>query len=30
MALTDTFVKQVKHTGKATDDKHAGGSAKHL
>ena len=30
MALTDTFVKQVKHTGKATGDKHSDGKSMYL
>ena len=30
MALTDTFVKQVKHTGKPTGDKHTDGGAMYL
>ncbi len=30
MALTDTFVKQVKHTGKPTGDKHTDGSGMYL
>lgn len=30
MALTDTFVRQVKHTGKATGDKHSDGAGMYL
>lgn len=30
MALTDTFVRQVKHTGKASGDKHADGGGMYL
>ena len=30
MALTDTFVKQVKPTGKPTGDKHTDGGGMHL
>lgn len=30
MALTDTFVKQVKHTGKPTGDKHTDGGGMYL
>ena len=30
MALTDTFVRQVKHTGKATRDKHTNGGGLYL
>ena len=30
MALTDTFIKQVKHTGKATGDKHTDGGGMYL
>ena len=30
MALTDTFVRQVKHTGKATGDKHTDGGSMYL
>lgn len=30
MALTDTFVRQVKHTGKAAGDKHADGAGMYL
>lgn len=30
MALTDTFVKQVKHTGKITGDKHSDGNSMYL
>ncbi|CAM3757786.1 Arm DNA-binding domain-containing protein [Polaromonas hydrogenivorans] len=30
MALTDTFVRQVKHTGKATGDKHTDGAGMYL
>ena len=30
MALTDTFIKQVKHTGKATGDKHADSGGMYL
>ena len=30
MALTDTFVKQVKHTGKPTGDKHTDGDGMYL
>jgi hypothetical protein len=30
MALTDTFTKQVKHTGKASGDKYADGDSMHL
>ena len=30
MALTDTFVKQVKHSGKPTGDKHTDGSGMYL
>ena len=30
MALTDTFVKNTKHTGKATGDKHADGGGMYL
>jgi integrase len=30
MALTDTFVRQVKHTGKATGDKYTDGGAMYL
>ena len=30
MALTDTFIKQVKHTGKSTGDKHTDGGGMYL
>lgn len=30
MALTDTFVRQVKHTGKLSGDKHANGGGMYL
>lgn len=30
MALTDTFVNQIKHTGKASGDKHADGGGMYL
>ena len=30
MALTDTFVKQVKHTGNAAGDKHRDGAGMYL
>ena len=30
MALTDTFVRQVKHSGKASGDKHADGAGMYL
>jgi len=30
MALTDTFVRQVKHSGKPTGDKHTDGDAMYL
>lgn len=30
MALTDTFVKKVKHTGSASGDKHADGGGMYL
>lgn len=30
MALTDTFVRQVKHSGKASGDKHADGQGLQL
>ncbi|MDP2406905.1 MAG: hypothetical protein Q8S71_05965 [Hydrogenophaga sp.] len=30
MALADTFVKQVKHSGKPAGDKHTGGDGMYL
>ncbi|GAB3757505.1 hypothetical protein GCM10028796_01750 [Ramlibacter monticola] len=30
MALTDVFVRQVKHTGKPTGDKHTDGAGMYL
>lgn len=30
MALTDTFIRQVKHSGKASGDKHADGGGMYL